>query len=1386
MVGFFRGSISPSKVAVEASATTKAAGKPSPTKPSELATPKTPGEATMEAANLDMFGADSDESDDEAALERYDRKEMDKVSEATQEEYNKRNVALLLSKMSPEELFKKFDEDQSGLISADEFLAMLPQLNITVSKPKGLRIFRACDKDGSGEIDLEEFKMALFAVDPTSGNTLQFTPSSLLSPKDAFSLFDENGSGQIDELEFADVVEYFNINADDAKQEKLFRKYDKDRSGYIDLEEFRAMWLQCIDVEAELRARKIEIPKYATRAKLMQMLEVVLLEEEHNEAQVLLEAKWYHHWQLEKIRRSTLAAKATLRAQDELAAALDAAGQVYVLGTGQYDQFTSAPATRDPLLYDGYKSVSAIWEARVQPTYVPPVVKLKPLDPTRAKDSTSTAVSETKTLPKTERKPSPEKIPFVRRRPENAGWVDSSPPKLDRLLWKPKPQEATETPDESSVSDFETDDELLTKFLDDRQYVRSLRFQSIHPMPNTGWLWGRQVTHATITDSIAYAMTASGQIYCWGGQNKWWKGLAAETRNTHGNDDDDDDGFDDEMALRRQHEKDIAAARQLTARSELQKMASPKHVAAAVALEVEVQRQNAAELEYRQEKEVKAYEKYKRVVVYFGHWEPPPSASTRVVFLHQVLLPKISIAEVKASLMNRGFTIDRVTKLEMIDLFSDCLDIEHELCSEEQRRVFMESDFQIQEAEKVQLKPKQAAQLVLDKAKLLEDYALYRQQQARLHELRIEEEKRANLDFALRREAAFEASVAHHRIQLEDVVPEYTPRHTSLVVDLNGVTSRGPPLHANRGAPAAWRLAAGESYACVVTHAGALYTWGVGIHGRLGHGKNLEGVVNSDADHPTRVLALQSVFVKEVACAFDHSAAISLGIGALDDKYEQFALYPMLVKIPNQRRIRQVSCGRAHTGAVSTLGELFMWGCANGGRLGFGERVLDQVVVPTYVKALAHVRVAQVSCGNTHSALCTEICSEIAASVETISGGDIYVCGSAGPLMQYTPSWSLLQSIRGTPIRQVACGFGHTAAVSMDGELYTWGQNAKACTGHPEERRVVPEPELLRAFHTAPFNLALHKRCRQSSVLNEQSANCAVNGNRSGRLHACTHTQYDDCPWWEVDLGQPCVISRIQVWNRTDEPIDISHPRDEYTRRLFPFWILVSEMPLPDGSGKEVLKTGRDLSNEAKEFTQNQRLTQWILPTSESVGRYVRIHVRGRAYMHLAEVEVFGVYHALNYVGQVSSVHCAKNVTLVVMRPIAKSTVLHDHYIKAVQADPDNAMILRQYEAYVKCFHLYGRGEPLSKVPCRLCRATRKCEVCEFFETTPSTDMPVTPLGGKLGLKEAAEVIQSREPPRPAYVPFVPPARESITDKISKVIQLSPPKLRLRQSATNS
>lgn len=47
-----------------------------------------------------------------------------------------KNIAAELVKRTPEEVFRQFDTDGSGLIDFDEFRAMLPQLGIRISMPK--------------------------------------------------------------------------------------------------------------------------------------------------------------------------------------------------------------------------------------------------------------------------------------------------------------------------------------------------------------------------------------------------------------------------------------------------------------------------------------------------------------------------------------------------------------------------------------------------------------------------------------------------------------------------------------------------------------------------------------------------------------------------------------------------------------------------------------------------------------------------------------------------------------------------------------------------------------------------------------------------------------------------------------------------------------------------------------------------------------------------------------------------------------------------------------------------------------------------------------------------------------------------------------------------
>ena len=294
-------------------------------------------------------------------------------------------------------------------------------------------------------------------------------------------------------------MEYLGLEVSDSKLESTFRKFDKDKSGSIDYLEFRAMWIRLTDIREELVKREVPFPKNAKMKDLQLLLEKTLDEEDKVEIRALDEAKWWHDWQIEKIRRRKMGHRAKVRAQEELAAALDAAGQVYVLGSGSSGQFE-----RPVMLPSELQCVLELWRLRTQPddVPVPSVDTQEPLNPESMTDNR--AVHSRSDL-------SRQKANNMVKLKEGK---KKRPSKLSRFTFRLNKIFIQDRDDHNiEVAQIKID---APKTAWQREYLRSTRFKGMNLMQNTIGLWGRRVTQGSMTESIAFAVTDSGKLYSWG------------------------------------------------------------------------------------------------------------------------------------------------------------------------------------------------------------------------------------------------------------------------------------------------------------------------------------------------------------------------------------------------------------------------------------------------------------------------------------------------------------------------------------------------------------------------------------------------------------------------------------------------------------------------------------------------------------------------------------------------------------------------------------------------------------------------------------------------------------------------------------------------------
>ncbi|KAH0908901.1 hypothetical protein HID58_032222 [Brassica napus] len=159
---------------------------------------------------------------------------------------------------------------------------------------------------------------------------------------------------------------------------------------------------------------------------------------------------------------------------------------------------------------------------------------------------------------------------------------------------------------------------------------------------------------------------------------------------------------------------------------------------------------------------------------------------------------------------------------------------------------------------------------------------------------------------------------------------------------------------------------------------------------------------------------------------------------------------PTQLSALDDHQIVSVTCGADHTVAYSqSRMEVYSWGWGDFGRLGHGNS--SDLFTPLPIKALHGVRIKQIACGDSH-------CLAVTMEGEVQSWGR----NQNGQLGLGDTEDSLvprkIQAFEGIRIKMVAAGAEHTAAVTEDGDLYGWGWGRYGNLGLGDRNdRLVPE-----------------------------------------------------------------------------------------------------------------------------------------------------------------------------------------------------------------------------------------------------------------------------------------------------------------------------------------
>ncbi|XP_065264696.1 probable E3 ubiquitin-protein ligase HERC4 isoform X1 [Emys orbicularis] len=245
----------------------------------------------------------------------------------------------------------------------------------------------------------------------------------------------------------------------------------------------------------------------------------------------------------------------------------------------------------------------------------------------------------------------------------------------------------------------------------------------------------------------------------------------------------------------------------------------------------------------------------------------------------------------------------------------------------------------------------------------------------------------------------------------------------------------------------------GEAHTLALNDKGQVYAWGLATDGQLGLPGTEECI-----RIPRNIKSLSDIQIMQVACGYCHSLALSKGSEVYSwgqNKYGQLGIgyefkkqtSPQLIKSLLGIPFAQIAAGGAHSFVLTLSGAIFGWGRNKFGQLGLNDE--NDRYVPNLLKSLRSQKIIHICCGEDHTAALTK-----EGGVFTFGAGGYGQLGHNSTSHEINPR--KVFELMGSIVTQIACGRQHTSAfVPSSGRIYSFGLggNGQLGTGSTSNRK---------------------------------------------------------------------------------------------------------------------------------------------------------------------------------------------------------------------------------------------------------------------------------------------------------------------------------------------